>query len=148
MTEEKFFETRGRIVTNFAFIEKVMIRFISIHYFGISNSAFEDEVLSDKYFNFGLLENIFNKVLDNYPEHRSKVSKQNIKDLRDLRNFVAHGLQMIKGGVTYLERSGKTELATEVFDKYFTKRDLIMPQLLQLPAIGITTLENDKYIFQ
>jgi len=92
---------RGYVATNFAYIESVIARVITIHYFKANDEEFLSEVLEDEYFNFGLLLNILEKI----------IKKESIKDfpigklrrLQKLRNIIIHS-QIIAKAMTFKDQ--------------------------------------------
>lgn len=86
---------RGKIITNFQYIEGLLKDYISKHYFKNTKEQilFKRELLEDEYFSFFLLKKVFEKIFKKYDVNKYTKNKaifDKLNQLAKLRNLVAH----------------------------------------------------------
>ncbi len=134
---------RGRIVTNFAYIENLIKMACSLHYLGKIDQKFMSEVLEDDYFNFGLLTHIFQKVLTKNPSFEFPIGK--LFELSKHRNIIAHA--QIKayhenGEVTDIRfyHGGERKEIGPIFSRYDELSKEIREKLNLFPGVEQTLI--------
>jgi len=140
---------RGRVVTNFAYLEDLISTFIACSYFKedelVQLNALKDEILEDKFFSFEFKKQLLEKILKNRFQNKYKVSYRKIEQMQTIRNTVAHGLLVATGDKhdkskvynVSLKHGGKVYPARELFDNYEKLRQQVEPVLRQLPGLTV-----------
>jgi hypothetical protein len=135
---------RGWVATNFAFLENLIGRIITVSYLKIDNEGrefFMSEVVEDEYFNFGLLVNIFAKVVGR-EQYDFPIGK--LKRLQQLRNIIIHaevintaqvlGTKIISLGEPMFKHGGKSYITSDVFQEYEKIEAVLKTALSKLPG--------------
>lgn len=138
---------RGMVSTNFAFIEFSIAQFVASYYCKDGQSDFVADVFEDEYFSFGLLMNVFEKVLKKDPELYKKFPLQKLRRLQKLRNLIIHArlqthvvVDTKKGGIqemgeTYFYHAGKEYSVNEVLQEYEEIKNIVQPIIVGLPGM-------------
>ncbi len=133
------FLIRGRVITNFAFLEAAISDFIAHHYFQNSNlkEAFLSEVMEEQYFNFDLKRRLFIKILEKYPEFRNKMKLKQFQSMQEIRNILAHGTyEKNENGERCFRRGGINYLADDLLNEYQQLRKVVQPLMEELPGVS------------
>jgi hypothetical protein len=137
---------RGMVSTNFAFIEFSIAQFVASYYCTCEKSDFLADVFEDEYFSFGLLMNVFEKVLKKEPDLYEKFPLQKLRRLQKMRNLIVHArlqtqviLDNKKGGIqevgeTYFYHAGKEYEVNEVLKEYEKLKNVVQPAIIALPG--------------
>lgn len=130
----RYITDRGRVIHDFASVEYLMICLVSRSYFGKDgNKRFEDEMLSDKYFTFYLLQSVFMKVLKkDFPGE--KLSRTVLQNFGESRNKLAHSMLVTSGTdkSQYLKTSQGFKPFYDLYNKFYDNYFIIVPLLNRL----------------
>ncbi len=138
---------RGRIISNFAFLEMIISQFIANHYSSITKTKFIEEVLEDEFFSFELKKRLFRKILKNYfKEIENKFPNKEFSRMQTIRNIIAHGVIQanqddIKNPKKALNvrfrHGGKDYPARELLNEYFDLKVIVQKAIEGLPNIKV-----------
>ena len=158
MTKEKYpgekqtnqvLAQRGKIISNFAYIENIMNSFIAASYFGESETKqlnlMIEEVFNDKFFSFELRKQVFYKILKNrFRTVYSSFPRAKLERMQEIRNIIAHGLLTARSdikkpaitGISF-KHGGKIHLSSEIIQEYESLWKSVKLKLKDLPGITI-----------
>jgi len=134
---------RGGASTNFAVLESSIAKFVVSYYFKGEPSEFLADVFEDEYFSFGLLMNVFEKVLKKDPELYKKFPLQKLRRLQKIRNIIVHAqlqshAMLDKNGEiqemreSFFHHAGKDHDVDEIFREYEKLRSIVQPAIMAL----------------
>jgi hypothetical protein len=147
---QKMNSKRGKVISNFSYLENIISTFISAAYFTLSQgdqmNAMKEEILEDKLFGFEFKRQLLEKILKKrFPDVYKTLPRQKIERMQTIRNIIAHGVLTATGEIDKpdsitdisFRHGGKNFGAEKMFEEYEEKRATVQPVLEKLP--GLTT---------
>lgn len=124
-------DKRGEIITNFAFIEHLIKKFIAIHYLKVADHPIFSEIFEDEYFNFGLLFRIFEKIIK---KENIEFPINQLRRLGQLRNIVAHSTLHFdtNNENTFFRHAGESKNTEKIFEEYDSLKSNIQTKLFEI----------------
>lgn len=149
--EKELKEKRGEIITHFAYIEDLIKKFISIHYFKTFHHPIMSEIFEDEYFSFGLLFRVFEKVVS---KEKIEFPINKLRRLGQLRNVIAHasvhakasGFSIEEISDFYFRHGGEDKKIEDVFSEYDSIKMDVQVTLTEIvkPSMNIEKLPRHK----
>jgi len=146
---EELNRTRGKVISNFAYLEDMISDFIAASYFKEDEpeqlQALKEEVLEDKFFSFEFKKQLLKKILKTrFKNVDQKFPYSQLDQLQTFRNVIAHGLLVGIGNTSSpskiykvsLKHGGKMYPVDETLVQYENLRLQVQPSLDNLPGIS------------
>lgn len=133
----EIFLSRGRAITKFASMEKIIATFIAIHYLKSGYKKFLEEFLEHDLLSFDFKKRILYLIIKKYyPQF--EFPNEELEDLQKLRNLIAHSsLIFIKNQGWFFVHKGRDNDVKDTFLRWDNLIDTIGPKITNLPNIKV-----------
>lgn len=137
---------RGKIISNFAFLETIISLFITNYYFGKTNTQFIEEVMDDEFFSFELKRRLFTKIIKHhFKEKIDKFPNKEFRRMQEIRNIIAHATitavtnSNSPGDVSDIcfSHGGTRHTAETLINEYESLRLIVQKAISELPTIHL-----------
>ena len=136
---------RGKVLGEFSFLEHLIASFISVHYFGDTDTLFQEETLEDDCFSFEMKRRLLYKLLKKYhPSLYKAFPKKELERLQKLRNRIIHGVLAARPladgtSLAIWRHQGKDHLIDEAFKDWNDLIKIVHPAITSLPGLRLTS---------